>query len=435
MESVTLLIFTAALVACVSLDVSILWALAFGLALFLMHGRRRGLSWQRLAGLCMEGVSTVRNILLTFVLIGLMTAMWRAAGTIPVIVGCTVHLVRPRVFLPMCFLLNCAVSMLTGTAFGTSATMGVICATMGRSMGVDIRMIGGAVIAGSYFGDRCSPLSSSALLVSELTHTDHYANIRNMLRSGLVPFLGACAAYLLVGLNAAGSGRAPDLQALFGRAFNMHPIAILPAAVVLVMSAFRVRVRWSMLASILTAIPLCLWVQGMPAGEALRCMLLGYRAGDAEIAAMLNGGGVFSMARVAGIVCISSAYSGLFRETGMLDGAHRALRTLAARTNRFTAVFVTSALACMIACNQTLSVMLTNQLCGDLGADSPTFANALEDTVIVMAPLVPWSIAYAVSAASTGAPPSCLAFAFFLYGLPLYRLAGSLVRTARTRTA
>lgn len=58
---------------------------------------------------------------------------------------------------------------------------------------------GGAVVSGIFFGDRCSPVSTSALLVSELTGTDLYGNIRRMLRSCLVPFVLTCAAYLALG--------------------------------------------------------------------------------------------------------------------------------------------------------------------------------------------------------------------------------------------
>lgn len=38
---------------------------------------------------------------------------------------------------------------------------------------------------GVYFGDRCSPVSTSALLVAELTETGIYTNIKNMIKSAL----------------------------------------------------------------------------------------------------------------------------------------------------------------------------------------------------------------------------------------------------------
>ena len=199
MEWLIIGVFSASLLICIGLDISILWALGFGLALFLLYGRKKGFSWQELLGMVVRGVMTVKNILITFLLIGILTALWRAAGTIPVIVCYAAGWIRPSVFLLMTFLLNCGISLLIGTSFGTAATMGVICATMGNAMGVSPVLTGGAVLSGIYFGDRCSPVSTSALLVAAVTGTDIYGNIRRMLRSALIPFLVSCAIYLAAG--------------------------------------------------------------------------------------------------------------------------------------------------------------------------------------------------------------------------------------------
>ena len=425
MAWLTLGLFCAGLLACIALDASILFALSFGLLLFFPYGRSRGFAWGELWKMALDGVKTVKNILVTFVLIGILTALWRAAGTIPTIVCYASALIRPRVFLLMTFLLNCGVSVLTGTSFGTGATMGVICAAMGTAMGVDIRLIGGAVLSGVYFGDRCSPVSPSALLVAELTHTAVFDNIKRMLRSALVPFFLSCGVYGVLGLRCANGGALPDLRAAFGRCFALHPLALLPAAVILLLSAFRVNVKKAMLASIVTAIPLCLALQRAAPLDLLRAALTGYRAADAEIAAMLDGGGVLSMARVGGIVCLSSSYSGIFQKTGLLDGAKRGVEALAAKSTPFAAMLCTAVAGGMVACNQTLTTMLTHQLCGGLETDGGTLALDLEDTAVVVSPLIPWSIAGGVPLAAVGAPASAILFSCYLYLLPLWRLAVS----------
>ena len=432
MEWITLGLFCAGLLLCISLDLSILIALTFGLFLFLLYGKRKGFSWGALLHMVLEGVKTVRNILVTFVLIGILTAVWRAAGTIPAIVCYASVLIRPSVFLLMTFLLNCGVSVLTGTSFGTAATMGVICATMGAAMGVDAALTGGAMLSGIYFGDRCSPVSTSALLVAELTGTNLFDNIRRMIRSALVPFLLTCAMYGVGGLFSSRSAEPPDLRAVFGAEFSLHWLALAPAAVILLLSVFRVNVKLSMTASILTAIPLCIVMQKTEPSALLRMSLFGFHAAHAEVGAMLDGGGIRSMLRVGGIVCLSSSYSGIFRETGLLDGAKELVNRLAARTNAFLAMLVTAVLAGLVACNQTLTVMLTDQLCGDQKKDASDHALNLEDTAVVTAPLVPWSIAGAVPLSAVGAPVSAILFACYLYLLPLWRLGRSFILSNRT---
>ena len=422
MEWLVLGLFCGGLILCLLLDWSILYALLVGLLLFLLYGRRKGFGWKALLGMALAGVKTVKNILITFLLIGVLTALWRAAGTIPIIVCYAAKLIRPGVFLLMTFLLNAAVSVLTGTSFGTAATMGVICATMGGVMGVPVVLTGGAVLSGVFFGDRCSPVSTSALLVAELTKTSIFDNIRRMVRTALVPFLVSCAVYALLGRLAPHGEGTLDLEALFSREFDLSLWAAIPAAVILVLSLLRVNVKLAMGASILSAVPLCLWLQGCSPLSLLRVALVGFAAADAQVAAMLDGGGVVSMLRVGAIVCLSSSYSVLFQKTGLLDQVKGAIGRLAHRTSPFFATLVTSALAGMVACNQSLTILLVHQLCRELRDDPSDTAIDLEDTAVVVAPLVPWSIAGAVPLSAVGAPGISVLLACYLYLLPIWRL-------------
>ena len=430
MELLVLSLFCAGLLACIIFDISILYALGAGLILFLLYGKRKGFSWKELAGVALSGIVKVRNILIAFMLIGMLTALWRDAGTISVIVCYAARLIRPSVFLVMTFLLNSMVSVLTGTAFGTAATMGVICATMAAAMGIDPAMVGGAVLGGAYFGDRCSPVSTSALLVAELTETSIFDNIKNMVRSAAIPFLLTCGVYGIVGLIFSGAGEVPDLQAVFERELVLSWVALLPAVVILTLSLMKVNVKKAMAASILTALPICVLVQGTPVGELPRLLFFGYQAADPQAAAMLNGGGIASMIRVAMIITISSSYSGIFQKTGLLDGVKRVVHNLALKTTGYTAALITSVVAGVIACNQTLAIMLTHQLCREVQPEKSRMALTLEDTAVVVAPLVPWSIAGAVPLTTIGAPTTALLWTCFLYLLPLWQLT---VHTAKER--
>ena len=108
--------------------------------------------------------------------------------------------------------------------------MGVICAALAAGMGIPTVYIGGAVISGSYFGDRCSPMSTSALLVSSLTGTDIYRNLGGMVKTSLVPFFVSVALYALLGLGLHGSYDISQMQALFSGAFKLTPPVLIPAA-------------------------------------------------------------------------------------------------------------------------------------------------------------------------------------------------------------
>ena len=163
-------------------------------------------------------------------------------------------------------------------------------------------------------------------------------------------------------------------------------------------------------------------VQKMEILELFKTMLFGYETEVQELTSMMNGGGVSSMVRTAIIVGLSSSFSGIFEGTGLLNNMKQYVTKISDRTTAFGATFIVSILTSMVACNQTLAVILTHQLCRDVEPDHQKMAIYLEDTAIVMAPLVPWSIAGAVPLATVGAPIGSMAMACYLYILPLVQL-------------
>ena len=329
------------------------------------------------------------------------------------------------------FLLCCLISALTGTAFGTAATMGVICTTMASSMGIPILYSGGAVLAGSFFGDRCSPMSTSALLVSTVTGTDLYRNIDSMVKTSVVPFVITCGIYAVLGMGTGGDFDTSQIQTLFATNFVLHPAALIPAAAIIVLSCFRVNVKITMSVSILCGMAVAFFIQGVSLTELLNIAVFGYRADEAELAALLSGGGIQSMVKVFCIVCLSSSYSGMFNGTGLLEGFRGSLTRLSNKILPFGSILLTSIITVMISCNQTLAIMLTHQLCMDTEPDPETMASHLENTAVVIAPLIPWSIAGAVPLATVGAPTISILTACYLYLLPLWNYAVAIRRSTK----
>lgn len=422
METLFLILFTLALTAFIALDWSIVLALLIGLFLFSLYAKLKGNSLKAILKMIIDGTKTSKNILIVFSLVGILTALWRDCGTIPTIIAYTVDLINPKSFIFMTFALCCLVSFLIGTSFGSAATMGVICVTMGMAMGANPVLTGGAMLSGVLFGDRCSPVSTSALLVSELTGTNIYENIKRMFKTAAVPFALTSIIYIIAGFFSRTGESSTDIASLFAKEVNITPLALIPAAVILVLALFKVKTRYSMLCSIIAAFFVSLFVQKTEITELLRFMITGYKATLPELSQMLDGGGLSSMVRVVLIVCISSAYSGIFNATGMLERLIEKLEALAGKTGSFAVTVFVSIFTSAISCNQTLAIILSDSLCSKLEKDNKQFAIDLENSVVVIAPLIPWSIAGAVPLTSAGAPTMSLFAACYLYLLPLYYL-------------
>ena len=423
MSALTLLLFAIGLFACVMAGIPIICALIFGYILFFTYALKKGFSFFDVFKLSLSGMKKVRTILITFLLIGVLTALWRAGGTIPALVCYSAVVIEPQIFMLIAFLLNCLVSFLTGTAFGTAATMGAICVVVANALGINPIITGGAVLSGAYFGDRCSPVSTSALLISVITETNLYKNIKNMFKTSAVPFLTACIIYLTLGfLLPAANTQMIDVRSMFSSEFGLSPITIIPAVLILIMALLKVDIRINMSVSIFSSVLLCLFYQGYSPLEIIKISFLGFKSTSNEIAHIINGGGVISMIKVVFIVCISSCYSGFFEKTDILDSIKNVIKSANAKLSSYSVMLISSILSNMISCNQTLGIMLTDQLCKHIEENNEKRAIYLENSAVIVAPLVPWSIAASVSLTSAGAPIISLVAAFYLMLVPVYSL-------------
>lgn len=425
MELWILAAFSAALIACLASGKSLILALLAGFLLFFSYGVKTGHPFSEMARLAVSGVKTAKNVIVTLILVGMLTAAWRVSGTIPYIVYHASQWCDGSAVLLASFLLCALVSALTGTSFGTAATIGVICMTIANNMNIPPMYSGGAIMAGAYFGDRCSPMSTSALLVAAITKTDIFTNCRLMVKTSIVPCLLTCAVYAAMGMLFQDGGAHHDAAGLFRQAFTLSWITLIPAALVIILSARRIDVKIIMVISTAAAAAIAVSTQQMNPLEVLRVCLLGFHPANPALARLASGGGAVSMTDVVAIICISSSYAGMFSGTGFLRGIQGHMAALSRRATPFRAVIATSVATSMVSCNQTLATMLTHQLCQSVEPDPQRLAIHLENTVIVISALIPWSIACSAFLAIIDAPLASVPLACYLYFIPLWNFLTS----------
>lgn len=420
LEILTLGAFVTALLVCLICGKSILYALIFAFALFWGYSLYKGFSAKEVGAACRRSVAKISNIVIVMLLIGALTASWRASGTIAYLVSYASELISPSWCLVGTFLLNAALSVLIGTSFGTAATMGVVTMSLCVAMGVSPFWAGGAVLAGAYVGDRCSPVSTSAQLVAAVTQTELYKNLKYMLLTGFMPFLLACGGYFLVGELQQASETALDLKALFQKEYILSAWTLLPALILLALVALKADIKITISASVAVAVGTACFFQPFETTRVMKSLFFGFQSLNPEVGKLMNGGGILSMVQVCFIILISCTFAGIFELTGMLRQLENGIEGLSSRTGVFFTITVTALTTAMLACNQMLAVILTAQLCGGIQPDKQKMAISLEDTAIVIAPLVPWSIAGAVPIATIGAPQSSILAALYLILLPVW---------------
>ena len=415
--------FLAAVVVCLSTGRSLLWALLLGLALFFALGLHRGFGAGILAGHAWRKGRESLIVVPVFLLIGTVTALWRASGTISFFLYYGLQGISPPLFVVMSFVLTAALSFALGTSYGVTGTAGVVLITLARSGNVDVALTAGAILSGAYFGDRCSPMSSCATLVAACTGTELYPNVREMLKTAALPTA------LTLGLYGWLSWRNPIrgldeevLSALSGTAV-LHWVVLLPAALMLALPLCRVQVKWAMAASAGTALVLAVAVQGMPIGAALRAAVLGYAPADPALAAILSGGGLTSMVSSSAVVFITSLYAGILEGMDAMAPAKQWVERLAGRLGLFPATALVSTAIVMVFCNQSVMVLMDEQLLAESyeirGASRLERAMDIANSGVTIAGLVPWSIALTVPLSMLGADLRAVPYAALLYLIPL----------------
>ena len=418
---IAILLFSLSLITCLLLKFSVVYALVIGYIIFIIYGLIKRHNLIILIKKSFEGVLTVKNILLVFILIGMITALWRASGTIAFIVYMGSKLISPSILILLTFLLCSILSVLIGTSLGTAATMGVICASIGKTMGVNPYYVGGAVLSGIYFGDRCSPMSTSALLIAELTKTNLYTNIKLMIKTSIIPFIVTCLFYLLLGFKSTISNISVNVTEIFKQNYNLNIIVIIPAILIVILSILKINVKKTMLVSIVISFIIAMFIQRDSIVVLINYCIFGYHHPNERLNLMMKGGGILSMVNVSLIVGISSSYSGIFKETKMLVSLKKHLKDFSKKTSSYFVIFLSSIISGAIACNQSLGTILTNELCGEL-VEKQKMAIILENTVILLVGLIPWNIAMGVPLKTIGIGVMSGIYAFYLYFLPLWNL-------------
>ena len=427
---VAILLFSLSLIFCLLLKYSVIYALIVGYIIFVTYGLIKGHDLKVLIKKSFEGVLTVKNILLVFVLIGMITALWRASGTIAFIVYIGSKLISPSILILLTFLLCSILSFLIGTSLGTAATIGVICVSIGKAMGINPYYLGGAVLSGIYFGDRCSPMSTSALLITELTKTNLYTNIKLMLKTSIIPFVTTCLFYLFLGLKSSTSPVGIDATNIFKENYNLNIVVIVPAILIIILSLFKVNVKKTMLVSIVISFIIAMFFQKESVTSLINYCVYGFHHSNEKLNSMMKGVGILSMLNVGLIVAISSSYSGIFKETKMLVLMKKYLKEFSEKTSNYFVIFLSSIISGAIACNQSLGIILTYELCEEL-EDKQNMAIILENTIVLLAGLIPWNIAMAVPLKTVDIGLMSGLFAFYLYFLPLWNLFLGIIKEKR----
>jgi len=412
------------------------YSLSIGLLIFIILACKRNFKLIDVLRMAYNGGKKSFIVLQIFILIGAVTSTWMASGTVPAIVYYGIRLLNPNTFIISVFLICSVVSFLLGTSFGTVGTVGVAFMVMARSGDVNQSLVAGAILSGAYFGDRCSPMSSSANLVANITETNLYTNIKNMFKSSLLPLLITVFIYLIFSIMFPLNILQNNISSEIIKIFDISITTLIPAFIVLIFCIFKVNVKVSIAISIIAASIISIVIQQTSVIDIIRYIIMGYDIEtNSVLSEIIKGGGIVSMLKSAFIVFISSAFTGIFEGTRMLESLNSMANKSESRAGSFFTTIIVSIITSAFGCTQTLALILTHMLVKknyeENEMDKESLALDIENSAIVIAPLIPWNIALLVPLATLNAGESAVMYAFYLYLIPLTNLLYFKIRNSK----
>ncbi len=385
---------------------------------------RAGATWGDVERATGDKLAAVLPVVLILLTIGMLIATWTASGTIPFLVHAGLEWVNPRFLVLTAFFATAAMSLATGTSWGSAGTIGVALMGMATAVDAPLGQAAGAVVSGAYFGDKLSPLSDSTNICAIGAGADLYAHVRHMLYTALPSFIVATVVYTAAAAGSAGSGlpaKAVRLLADIESVYALDAVVLLPPLVVVIAILRKVPPVIAMASSSAVAVAVGVWRQGFPLSGALAAMVSGFDAGMTSalgldpsafgelFTKLVNRGGLESMVGTLLVVISAFLLAGALDVSGALDLIiQRMLRTVRSTFGLIGTTMAAGTAMISLTSHGGVTALVIGGLFQNAYRDRKlapeNLSRSLEDSVTIVEPLMPWTVSAVYMATTLGVP-------------------------------
>ena len=348
---------------------------------------------------------TKKSYLLVFIfaLLGALSASWFISGTIPALIYYGIKIINPNYFYLFSFLITSLFSFLIGSSFGTVGTIGLVIVSLARGIGLDIYIVAGSVISGAYFGDRGSPMSSSANFVSILTETEIYSNVKGMFKTSIFPYLITLSMYFYLGKNIELKFTENNILTLLNQNFYLDFWVFIPMIYLIIMCLLKKNIRHTMLVSIFLSLIIGWFLQNYEDTNFIKVLIYGFKLQiENELYIVIRGGGIFSMGTAMVMALLSCGLVNIVDKLGILKLLSEKIGIVKSEWKIYLYTIVVAIFTAGISCSQSTSILLTSQIMKKIykknGFTNELLALDIENSSVILSSLIPWNIAITVPA-------------------------------------
>lgn len=382
---------------------------------------RLGYNWEEMQAGVIEKIARALPATLILWSVGLLIGSWMFSGTVPMIIYYGVEIVNPKYLLVTAFIISAILSTITGTSWGSAGTIGVAIMGIAGGLGAPLAPVAGAVVAGSYFGDKLSPFSDTTNLAPLAAGSELYEHIRHMLYTTIPATIVSLIVYFIVGMGTSGEVGTPEtvslLRSQLDSMFNWNILLLLPVVFIIGGSLLKLPTIPTMLGTSIFSVIIGMLVQGFTLKNGFISLIQGFNISmtgyEGEVSTMIttliNRGGVASVTSTTVLVYCAMGFAGIISISGMLDVV---LNELMKRVKTTGGIILSTIASCFtvafVTGNSYLSILIPGELFRDVYVERnlhpKNLSRTLEDSGTVLVPLIPWSAAGAYMSTTLGVP-------------------------------
>ncbi|MFQ5704964.1 MAG: Na+/H+ antiporter NhaC [Gemmatimonadales bacterium] len=404
-----------------------------------------GKKWDDIQRSTGEKLAAVLPAILILLSIGMLIGTWVSSGTIPMLVYYGLRMVNPKYLILTAFLATAAMSLCTGTSWGSAGTIGVALMGMAAALNAPLAPTAGAVVSGAYFGDKMSPLSDSTNISAIGAGANLYDHVQHMMYTAIPSFVIAGLVYLFAasGHEASGDGLPKSAVRLLEDIDGIYALSwltLLPPVVVVVGIVKKIPPVLAIAMSSAVAAVLGIVIQGFTVQDALVAGVSGFDLrmvasnglepssfGDA-IGTLVNRGGLYSMVDTLLVVIAAFLLAGALDASGALDlMINRMLATVQSTFGLIAATMASGATMISLTSHGGVTALVVGGLFQkaywERGLAPQNLSRSLEDSVTIVEPLMPWTVSAVFMATTLGVPTMrYMPWALFCMGGPVFSL-------------
>ena len=380
-----------------------------------MIGNLYNVSYKDVVNSISNSIKSVTPALIILLWVGALAGTWMISGIIPSMVYYGLKILDPNIFLPACIIICSIISVATGSSWTTSATVGIALVGIGKALEIPAGMVGGAVIAGAYFGDKLSPLSDTTNLAAAVSKVDLFKHIKYLTYTTIPSISITLIVFIILGINQSSSGVTDNsfLINTIENTFNISLVLFIVPIIVLIMIVKKTPpIKALTIGTLLGALFSILFqpqIINELSDSSNNSIIASYKVlidtitSDVSITTeseilneLFSTGGMIGMLNTIFLVMATMIFGGSMDAIGAIKSISKALLNLADNIFKLFASTVASCLALnLTASDQYLSIVVSGKMFEkafeDKGLAPENLSRTLEDSATVTSALIPWN--------------------------------------------